>query len=248
MLLPYRDPGAIDMAALAAQEQRVLDRANRLLARWGERPLRRLGQLYAEVDDTFLVTFPEIDHYGERPGTRYRGPINGPGGGKAVDWPTGGTGRRVYAYLKRSPALPELLGALSERGHRTVVFADGIDGETRRRFESTTLRFEDERLDLGQVGRECDLAIHNDNANHGTLTELLLAGRPMLQVPITLEQQVLARTACRLGAAEVVSQKATVRPVPTPKRRTADTPPSQSATGTMEAAPDRATWPTVLAG
>ena len=202
---PFRPPEQVAPGRLAADEQAVLDRANRLLGRWRQPPLGRLGQLYSGADETFLVTFPELDHYGARPGARYWGPINGPGGGKPVVWPGGGGGRgpRIYAYLKRCPALPALLEALAGRDHSTVVFADAIDGATRRRFASAALRFEDEPLDLAQVGRECDVAVHN--ANHGTLSELLLAGRPMLQLPITLEQQVLARAVCQFGAADVAS-------------------------------------------
>ena len=84
-----------------------------------------------------------------------------------------------------------------------IVFADAIDATTRRKFASPTRRFETGRLDLAAVGRECE-AIHN--ANHGTLARLLLAGRPMVQLPLTLEQTVLARAVDRTGAAETVLQ------------------------------------------
>jgi UDP:flavonoid glycosyltransferase YjiC (YdhE family) len=108
----------------------------------------------------------------------------------------------VYAYLKNFPALPAVLGALAGRGCRTVVYGDGLPAEVRRRFASARVRFETRRLDLARVGAECDLAVHN--ANHGTLCQLLLSGRPMLQVPITLEQKVLARAVDALGASETV--------------------------------------------
>ncbi|HZN64078.1 MAG TPA: hypothetical protein VFB66_02170, partial [Tepidisphaeraceae bacterium] len=190
---------------LEGVERQVLGRANRLLRHWRCPEMDRLSQLYADADETFLQTFAELDHYGEhRPlGTEYYGPSGG-GGGKPPVWPEG-DGRRVYAYLKDFPGLEELLRVLAGRGDRTIVFADNIPAAKRRRMgDCTNIRFEDERLDLEAVGRECDLAVLN--ANHGTLCRLLLAGRPMLLVPLTLEQSVLARRVCALGAGEVCPQ------------------------------------------
>lgn len=201
---PFRPPEQIDMARLMADEDHLVCHANRLLQHWGQPPLDRLAQVYSEVDETFLVTFPELDHYGERHGVRYWGPINGPGGANPA-WPQApghDASKRVYAYLKKSPALPALLETLAQRGYSAIIFTDGIDGDTRRQFTSGTMRFCDGRLDLAQVGRKCDVAVHN--ANHGTLSELLLAGCPMLQLPITVEQQILARRVCQLGAAEAI--------------------------------------------
>jgi UDP:flavonoid glycosyltransferase YjiC (YdhE family) len=83
--------------------------------------------------------------------------------------------------------------------------ADGIEPAVRARYECDTLRFESRRLDLARVGAECDLAV--PNANHGTLCQLLLSGRPMLQVPITREQKVLARAVDALGASETVAAR-----------------------------------------
>jgi UDP:flavonoid glycosyltransferase YjiC (YdhE family) len=52
---------------------------------------------------------------------------------------------------------------------------------------------------LEAVGRECDLAILN--GNHGLTAAMLLAGRPMLQLPIYLEQAHNALGAQRMGMA-----------------------------------------------
>jgi UDP:flavonoid glycosyltransferase YjiC (YdhE family) len=52
---------------------------------------------------------------------------------------------------------------------------------------------------MAAVGRECDLAILN--ANHGTAVSLLRAGKPSLQIPIYVEQSMLALVLARLGVA-----------------------------------------------
>jgi UDP:flavonoid glycosyltransferase YjiC (YdhE family) len=53
-------------------------------------------------------------------------------------------------------------------------------------------------LDLAQVGGECDLAILH--GTHGTTAAMLLAGRPSLQIPLFLEQEMFARVVTSLGA------------------------------------------------
>jgi len=76
------------------------------------------------------------------------------------------------------------------------------------KFRSPALQFENERLDIRAVASECDAAILN--ANHGTAIALLLAGKPMLQLPLYLEQGLLAGAITRLGAglqAEVANPK-----------------------------------------
>ncbi len=49
-----------------------------------------------------------------------------------------------------------------------------------------------------RAARECDLAILN--GTHGSTVLTLLAGKPMLQLPLMLEQQLNARATVRLGA------------------------------------------------
>src|SRR5205807_5906136 len=102
-------------------------------------------------------------------------------GGKAPLWPEG-KGKRIYAYLKGFPALPQLLQHLKRVGNPTLIFVDGVDRKTQERFASPSIRFETEPLDLRQVSSECDVAILN--GTHNTACTMLLAGKPSLQLPL----------------------------------------------------------------
>jgi hypothetical protein len=175
-------------------ERTVLDSLNQQLARQGEAPLSGVGELFERVDANLLATFRELDHYPERRGGDYLGTWPDLGGASPA-WPPG-EGPRIFAYLKPFRQLPGLLAYLRDRGWPTLVFATGLDES--RDWTSKTLRIVDQPLDMQQVARQCDAAILN--AGHGTTAELLLAGKPLLQVPLHVEQFHNAANTERLGA------------------------------------------------
>ena len=132
-----------------------------------------------------------------RRGGSYQGawPNNG---GDSPDWPQQGRGKRVFAYVKNFKALPDLLNLLTQFQLPSIVYCDRLHTQTRQRFASSTLRFANRRLDLAQVGQTCDFAILN--AGHGATASMLLAGKPILQMPLNLEQTLTALTTRRMGA------------------------------------------------
>jgi hypothetical protein len=185
-----------DPAGLAADERGVLERVNTLLSEWRRPTLERLLQIYSDVDEQFLVTFAELDHFRDRGGqVVYRGAWT-EGRGRPPEWPADAPeGRkRIFAYLKNFPALPALLDALRSSGHPTLVYADGAPPEMRW-FASETLKFVNGPVHLGRAAKECDLAILN--SGHGATASMLLAGKPALLLPIYLEQGMLADAAER---------------------------------------------------
>lgn len=190
---PWLNP---DPARLARDEQMVLDVANRVLASWQQPILDRLAGLYYPSDEHLLVTFPELDHYGARPGMHYWGAWSG-GFGKTPVWPQA-AGKKIYAYLKPFPQLAALLDVIRRSGNPAIIFGNEIPDEIRRQFDGPTVCFESEPLEIERVSRECDVAILN--ANHGTLVSILLAGKPSLQIPIYVEQSLLAMAIVRMGA------------------------------------------------
>jgi len=185
-----------DPETLRHDEDVVLRHANAVLQDWGETPLERISRLYHPADETFLFTFKELDNYASSERTEYWGPVPNIRGSSPV-WPDL-PGKRVYAYLKLFPALPQLLAALNKFRCPTLVVADGIDESTQHRFQSESLHFLDSPLDLAQVGTQCDLAILN--GNHGTTVSMLMAGVPILQIPIALEQVLNSAAVIQMGA------------------------------------------------
>lgn len=185
-----------DPADLQKQEANVLASVDLVLTQNGSAPMRKLSDLYTDVDEALLTTFRELDHYPKREGATYWGVFPSVGG-TAPQWPPG-DGKRLFAYLKPSPALPALLNMLAETEFRTTIFGPQIDERLRSRFTTGRLRFETQPLDIVQVSAECDLAMLH--AGHGSVASLLLAGKPMLLLPRQLEQHVTTMNVVRLGA------------------------------------------------
>ena len=118
-------------------------------------------------------------------------------GGNEPTWPDG-QGKRVFAYLKPFPALPDLLAELVALRCPTLVYGNEIGPQLRSRFQSSTLHFASKRLDISKVGNQCDLTILN--GTHGATVSMLLAGKPTLQLPIFLEQCTTASGRVTSGA------------------------------------------------
>jgi hypothetical protein len=182
----------------------ILDNANTVLRRRGQPTLERLGQLYGEVDEVLLTTLAEFDHYeAVRTNARYRGPWM-PTGGESPDWPSG-AGKRLFAYLKPFPSLSQLLSLLAQANCRSIVHIDDCPADVPSRFGAPNLHIETRRLDLRRVIQQSDLAILN--GTHGSTVLALLAGKPVLQFPIVLEQELNARATVRLGAGAIGSMR-----------------------------------------
>jgi glycosyltransferase involved in cell wall biosynthesis len=198
---------AVNPAPALTVEAEILGRVNWVLEGWGREPLGRLGELFSDVDETFLTTFPELDHFRDRAGAAYWGPVIAGAAGESAEapvWPTG-AGKKVFVYLKRTPVADEVLRVLDALGVPTLAYVDGLDVAERKRLESPTVRVAERRVDVSAASRACDQAVVN--GGHGVTVEMLLAGKPVLAVPLVLEQSLTGEALRRLGAGDAAPAK-----------------------------------------
>jgi hypothetical protein len=183
-LAPWR---SVDIAKATTDESRTLAIANRILKVRGLRPLDRLADLYQDADAQFLTTFAELDHFGPRQDGAYCGP-----GvcslGRSVEWPIANSNARAVAYVRPTPQLPTLIKALNSHGIETLMYCPGDKPVGVR--SSGLVRIFEHPIDLGRAAESADFAILN--ASHGTTAEMLLRGVPVLQLPLHMEQQLVA--------------------------------------------------------
>jgi hypothetical protein len=164
--------------------------------------LERITQLYHDGRARhFLLTFPELDHFIGRVGAEYRGVL--PYGLSGQPFVRHGNGPCLFAYLKPFPALDEFLSNLTKTSICGTVYIDGWQATDIERFQSSRLHFATGPVDIRQAAAGCDFAL--TNANAGTCTAMLLAGKPLVCVPAFLEQRLFADAVERLGASITIS-------------------------------------------
>lgn len=178
----------VPVDVLRDAERGALANANAVLHRVGQAPLPDLARLYAEVDDTILLTFRELDHYSERPGGQYWGAATATGG-RPPSW-LPGTRKRVFAYLKPTRWLTAVLADLARTDADVLAYVPGLRPEARVALAGSPVRCIDAPVDMAVTAATCHAAVLN--GTHGAAVAMLLAGKPTVHVPIHVEQAVLA--------------------------------------------------------
>lgn len=192
----------IPQQRLEHSEKRALDAANAALEAAGSAPLSAFHELL-EAEEDFLTTFPELDHYPNRAGGNYIGPVQDLEPGRPPHWPAGER-KKVFVYLRpNSPAFSPLAAILRTTNVATLWFAPGMPNGTADQLQSESLQFVTEPIDIARVANETDVAICH--AGHGTTAALLVRGVPLLLIPETVEQLLLARNVAALGAGAVIT-------------------------------------------
>jgi UDP:flavonoid glycosyltransferase YjiC (YdhE family) len=198
--LPDMRPwAAVPADAIDSVEGRVLAVVNARLGALRTGGLGHLRDLFGGVP-TFVCSFPELDHYVNRPDGAWYGEVFVPSRGPAAVWPEG-EGERVYVDLDpRHPALPAVADALGRLGLPVLIQGAGIQGAgmpaqqadaLERRMIQVTATANRASLLSG-----CDIVVCQ---GHEAAVPALLAGKPPLMLPVFVEQMMTLHRVAQQG-------------------------------------------------
>jgi UDP:flavonoid glycosyltransferase YjiC (YdhE family) len=188
---------------LVESDQRVLSVINGVLADLGKPSITTIADLF-KVEEDFLCTFSELDHYQNRKEGHYWGRIvNWEEGGDPPKWPAEGS-KKIFAYLSpRYKDFEKIVQVLRSLLFKTLIHASGLSENFIKKYRSPNLEFSHQPVPIKQVAEQCDLAICH--GGDGTTSAMLLAGRPLLMFPMHLEQHLLSQNVVSYGAGLLVN-------------------------------------------
>lgn len=199
----------IPSSAIEERERQVLNVANQALATLNLPELNSLQDIF-QVDESFLCTFPEFDHYPQRANATYYGSTFTIDKGKKPEWPEG-NGKKLFAYLRPSSKFfVPFIESLRYTDTRLLVTAPGISNAIIERLSAPNITISTELYHVGEIREQCDAAACH--AGHATIAAFLLSGIPLILFPNYLEQFMMARNLLRTGA--IVVPKPDIEPIP----------------------------------
>ncbi len=208
---------------LAESEAAVLGRINQALSSRGAAPLDAVSDIF-DLDETFLCTLPEFDHYSSARGeAEYWGPLSAPGAGGEIPWPAG-DGDRIFVYYRVGyPRFAAMIGQIAALGMPTLVVADDASPSVIQKLSTEKLHIVTTPVDLKAVAETAKVAVCH--GGHGSVMNLLLGGCPLMIMPVVVEQALMAYRMNRAGTALVVSlQRGKQADYAAPVRRILETP------------------------
>jgi UDP:flavonoid glycosyltransferase YjiC (YdhE family) len=182
-------------------EDRVLKSVNSVLEDYRSTPLNACWQLTSSNLD-FLCTLPETDVYADLRTEKAYYPFACHSPEFLLPHWRPGARRKIFAYLKpHYRDLPELVRQMSGCADDVKIFISGIPGV---RLEiPANVEILNRPANLGSVVEACDVVVCH--AGNETVITTLLGGKPLLLIPLQMEQWLTARQVVRSGVGLMVN-------------------------------------------
>ena len=185
-------------------EAKLLQRLNTVLDMLGAAPLERASDLY-RAETTLVRGVPEIDCFGPRAEQAYVTEASADAGDAIPVWPRAG-GPRALAYLRAGRYVKPVLDALAAVNASTIAYIGGLPQRPATR-ERRGLVISSMPYKASALIPQADFVVCNGNA--GTVTQAVLAGKPLLMLPTYVEQALNAARVAQAGAGVVPKGKLT---------------------------------------
>jgi UDP:flavonoid glycosyltransferase YjiC (YdhE family) len=185
---------------LASSDATVLATLNASLLT-GTPRLDQLHEIFNGVD-RFFIGVPELDPYGPRDPREYLGLYAARIGSAPPSWPAR-EGPRIFAYLQSDYVhIDAAMTALVASNARCLVYLRGAAPTLRQKYQSPNVAFSADLLDVDAAVAACDLCVFHGST--ATAMDVLRGGKPMLLLPVQLENFLLSERLEKLGIARVV--------------------------------------------
>lgn len=189
-----------DDSKLQALDKQVIETINHSLQHFECQPIQAVADIFAVAED-FLCTFPELDHYPERVEANYWGSRFSVSMGQPQQFET--NKYKVFVYLKGDTRhLGAVLTTLNQMDAEVLVHIPHSDSQGLH-ASYPQLRFYPQPVQMASILPDADLIVCN--AGHGTLSAALLAGVPLVLLPLQLEQMILARRLAEQGLCKQIT-------------------------------------------
>ncbi|WP_131811859.1 glycosyltransferase [Paraglaciecola hydrolytica] len=178
-----------DQKRLVDHERQMLLSINQVLDKSATPPLKQVYELF-HVEEDFLCTFAELDHYPERQNSRYWGPRFDIDIGVNFTWSKSKTSK-IFAYIKQDvPGFDALLEALLTSKKNVVLYVPSASKKTKQTCASyKNVVLLNAPANMRQVLEQADMIVCH--AGHGVVSAALLHGKRLLLIPSQLEQSML---------------------------------------------------------
>jgi hypothetical protein len=144
-------------------------------------------------------TIPELDIHGPRASRFWLGPLGEAQQVTEVPWPHAESGgKRVFAYVRNAPGITDLFDELAEARVNTLCVWPDVSDAHLLRYANTDIRITRNPVPLDSVVPQADAVVSNGSAN--VICKSLLAGKPLLLLPMDREKHLAARAVVAMGA------------------------------------------------